>query len=105
MGIDYFFWFPAGFSNDRIGYTKYRCGECMPLDKCTRHQVFLAHGSNVLIDEQYFFQAEVDARWFWEVGYKERLYLIGEGPENYGYDRMHLWVDGNLEAERRYVAD
>ena len=71
----------------------------MPQEKYTRHQVFLTHGS-VLIDEQYFFEDEADARWFWGEGYKERLYLVGEGPETHGHDLMQHWIDGKLEAER-----
>jgi hypothetical protein len=82
MSIDDRIWVPAGVRNDsNSDYTKYKCGDVMPSQQYTVHQVLLAH-ANVLIDEQYFFQTEEDARWFWEVGYKRCLYLIGEGPQS-----------------------
>ena len=62
--------------------------------------MFLAHGGNPLCEEQYFFEDEADARWFWKEGYKERLYLIGDGPATRGYDGMTLWINDRLEGER-----
>jgi hypothetical protein len=65
MSIDNRIWVPAGARNDKtLGYTKYKCGDAMPPERHTRHQVFLAGEGNVLIDEQYFFEDEADARWF-----------------------------------------
>ena len=101
MSIDNCIWVPAGARNDRnTSYAKHKCGDLMPPERYTRHQVFLAHGGNVLIDEQYFFEDEADARWFWNEGYKERLNLLGDGHINHGYDRMALWVNDRFEAER-----
>jgi hypothetical protein len=69
MSIDNRICVPAGARNDKnLRYTKYKCGDVMPLERYTRHQVFLAHGASVLIDEQYFFENEADARWFWSEG-------------------------------------
>jgi hypothetical protein len=65
-----------------------------------QHQVFFAHGANVLIDEHYFFEEEADACWFWREGYKECLYLAEECSQAHGYDRIALWVNDKLEAER-----
>lgn len=68
--IDNRIWVPAGARNYRnLRYTKYRCSDVMPLEKYTRHQVFLAHRGTLLIDEQYFFEDEAEARWFWKEGY------------------------------------
>ena len=39
----------------------------------------MAHGGNILIDEQYFFQSADDAWWFWHQGYEGRLYANDEG--------------------------
>ena len=36
--------------------------------KATSHQVFIAHGGNSLVDEQYLFEDVKDARWFWKQG-------------------------------------
>jgi hypothetical protein len=45
----------------------------MPSQRYTAHEVFVARGGNILIDEHYFFEDEADARWFWKEGYKECL--------------------------------
>lgn len=84
----------AGARNDRdVRYTKYNCGDNMLLERYTPHQVFLAHGWNVLIEEQYFLEDEANARWFWKEGYEERLDLVGDGTATYGYDSIALWVN------------
>jgi hypothetical protein len=59
---------------------------------CDAASDFLAHGY-VLIDEQYFFESADDAWWFWNEGYKERLYVDDEGA-SMSYDRMARWIDG-----------
>jgi hypothetical protein len=107
MSIDNRISVPAGARNAKPGHrnyawTKYKCGDVFPREKTTRHQVFLAHGANVLIDEQYFFEDPEDARWFWNEGYNERLFLLDEEEGlSAGYDRMALWIDGTLVAQRR----
>src|ERR1700675_125982 len=95
MSIDNYIWVPAGARGDTsMCYRNYkpwaemRAAEPSPVPP---HQVFLAHQH--LIDEQYFFEAVDDARWFWDEGYKERLYLDEQGMPM-SHDRMALWVDG-----------
>ena len=82
MSIDNWIWMPAGIrNNNSIGYRKYKsCPEMLRAERptATAHQVFLAHGADALIDEQYFFESADDARWFWDSGYEERLCVDGE---------------------------
>jgi hypothetical protein len=102
MSIDHIIWVPAGARSDtNIGYSKYYSWREVPEGQKSRHQVFLAHQH--LIDEQYVFESAEDARWFWDEGYKERLYLDAQGTPM-PYDRMTLWIDGK-EAESRTYAD
>jgi hypothetical protein len=62
MSIDNRICVPPGARNStNLRYSKYKCGDVMPQERYTPHQVFLAHGDNVLIDEQYFFEDEADA--------------------------------------------
>jgi hypothetical protein len=105
MSIDVYFWAPAGIRDDKnIGYRKYYTSEGMlasEKEKMPRHQAFLAHGAQFAIEEQYFFEDPQDARWFWEEGYRYRLFLLDEDEgESAGYDRMTLWIEGALVAER-----
>jgi hypothetical protein len=105
MSIDIYFWASAGTRADKsIGYRKYYSCEAMLTSekvKVPKHQVFLAHGANFAIEEQYFFEDPQDARWFWEEGYRYRLFLLDEDEgESAGYDRMTLWIEGTLVAER-----
>jgi hypothetical protein len=59
MSIDNRIWVPAGARSDKdLRYTKYKCGEVMPSQRYTAHEVFVAHGGNILIDEHYFFEGE-----------------------------------------------
>jgi len=46
------------------------------------------------------FEDELDARWFWEEGYKERLFKTESCGETHGYDKMTLWLNGNLAGEK-----
>jgi hypothetical protein len=101
MSIDNFICVPAGARNNRDGSdTKYKSGDPGSAANYTRHQVSVTHGTNVLIDERYLFQDEMDARWFWEEGYKECLFKAGSDGDNRGYERMALWLNGKLFAER-----
>jgi hypothetical protein len=96
-------WVPAGAHKDRnIHYTTYKYRESMPTERHTRHQVFLAHAANVLIDEQYFFQHEADARWFWKELQGTNVCCWRRAGKHHAYDRMALWVNDRLEAERSY---
>lgn len=83
MSIDIYFWAPAGVRADKsIGYRKYYSdGEMLTSEKSNipKHQVFLAHGANFAIEEQYFFEDPQDARWFWEEEYRYRLFPSGGG--------------------------
>jgi len=106
MSIDNFIWVPTSVRNDkRIGYRKYKSwSDMLTSEKSNvpKHQVFLAHGANILIDEQYFFEDPEDTRWFWGEGYNERMFLLDEEEGlSAGYDCMSLWIDGTLVAERR----
>jgi hypothetical protein len=107
MSIDNFIWARVGVRNDRsIPYRKYKSWKEMIAVEgrsATRHQIFLAHGGYILIDEQYFFESADDARWFWNNGYEERLYLGDEG-EFMSFDRMALWIDGKQVDSRGYSA-
>lgn len=104
MSIDNYIWAPAGVRNSKsIPYRKYKSWkEMIAAEGSTvpRQQIFLAHGY-VLIDEQYFFESADDARWFWNNGYEERLYLNNEGSPM-SFDRMTLWIDGNEVDSRSY---
>lgn len=101
MSIDNFTWVPRGARYKRDGYdTKYKSGDLGSVANYTRHQVSVTHGTNVLIDERYLFQDELDARWFWEEGYKERLFKASSDGETDGYKRMTFWLNGKLQAER-----
>ena len=105
MSIDNFIRVPTGVRNDKsIGYRKYKSWSDMLTSEKSdvpKHQVFLAHGANVLIDEQYYFEDPEDARWFWNEGYHGRLFLLDEEEGlSAGYDRMSLWIDGALAAKR-----
>jgi hypothetical protein len=105
MSIDNYIWAPAGTRNDKsVGYRKYKSWAEMisaETSSVPRHQVFLAHGANILIDEQYFFEDPEDARWFWKEGYDERLFLLDEDEGvSAGYDSMALWIEGSLLAKR-----
>jgi hypothetical protein len=105
MSIDNYIWAPAGTRNDKsVGYRKYKSWAEMisaETSSVPRHQVFLVHGANVAIEEQYYFEDPDDARWFWAEGYNERLFLLDEEEgESAGYDRMSLWVEGTLVADR-----
>jgi hypothetical protein len=101
MSIDNFIWVPTGarYSWDG-GETKYKSGDLASAAICTQQQVSLTHGTNVLIDERYLFQDELDARWFWVEGYKERLFKAGSDGETDGYERMPFWLNGKLQAQR-----
>ena len=99
MSIDNFFWVPSGIRN-RNDDTKNNFLKT-ETPKATSHQVFIAHGGNSLVDEQYFFEDAKDARWFWKQGYKTRLFLDNENNPN-PYDRMALWIDGLEVATRGY---
>jgi hypothetical protein len=100
MSIDHVIWVPAGARNDtNIGYRKYYNWREVPGDQKSHQQVFLAHIH--LIDEQYLFESADDARWFWDEGYKERLYLDDQGTPM-SYDRMTLWIDGRKVDSRGY---
>jgi hypothetical protein len=101
MSIDNFIWVPIGarYTGDG-GDTKYKSGDLGSAANYPRHQVSVTHGTNVLIDERYLFQDEMDARWFWEEGYKERLFRAGSDGVTDGYERMTLWLNGKLQAER-----
>lgn len=105
MSIDNFIWAPAGVRNSRsIPCRKYKSWEEMiavESPAAMPHQVFLAHGGNILIDEQYLFESADDARWFWNEGYKELLYVDDKGA-SMSYDRMTLWVDGKEIDSRGY---
>jgi hypothetical protein len=101
MSIDYFIWVPAGARNQSNGSnTKYRSETPSPSENCTRHGVSLTHGADLLIDERYFFEDELDARWFWESGYKERLFKAGSEGETCGYEKMSLWLNDKVDAQR-----
>jgi hypothetical protein len=100
----------SGFRNDPSGrFTHRRYDSMGEMRRAghppTDHQVFLAHGGIVLVDEQFVFADPEDARWFCEEGYRRMLYLRepeftgalhrAQGDEpNYGIDRMHLWING-----------
>jgi hypothetical protein len=48
MSIDTRIWVPAGARSDKnLRYAKYKCGDVMPFERYSRHQVFLAHGGTV----------------------------------------------------------
>jgi len=101
MSIDNFIWVPTGTRNNRDGGdTKYKSGDLGSAVNYTGHQVSLTHGTSVLIDERYLFQDDTDARWFWDEGYKERLFEAGRNGETHGYERMTLWLNGEFEADR-----
>ena len=103
MSIDNFIWVPAGARIDKnITYNKFKSqAEMLAYDGLadTPHQVLLAQGANVLVDEQYFFEDVDDARWFWVEGYRAQLYLNAEGTP-VPYDRMALWIDDEEIARR-----
>ena len=105
MSIDNWIWVPAGIrNNNSIGYRKYKsCPEMLRAERptATAHQVLLAHGADALIDEQYFFESADDARWFWDSGYEERLYVESEHKST-AYDQMTLWIDNKQVATRGY---
>ena len=86
MSIDSYWHVPTG---DRTGekWREFQPGETPD----SQHRVFLAHGANYLIDEQFFFDKAEDARWFFDEGYRGRLYEGEEAP-----DRMHLVIDGEV---------
>ena len=65
----------------------------------TPHQVLLAYGGYILVDEQYFFESVDDARWFWNKGYEELLCVDDEGA-SMSFDRMALWIDGKQVDSR-----
>ena len=105
MSIDIYFWVPAGIRDDKsIGYRKYYSSEVMLASekvKVPKHQAFLVHGANFAIEEQYFFEDPQDARWFWEEGYRYRLFILDEDEgESAGYDRMALWIEGAIVGQR-----
>jgi len=103
MSIDNYIWAPAGVRENRnIPYRKYKAWKEMTAVENlagTPHQVFLAH--DVLIDEQYIFEAADDAWWFWITGYQDRLYIDNHGAPS-SYDRMTLWIDGKEIDSRGY---
>jgi hypothetical protein len=107
LSIDNYIWVPAGVRNSRsIAYRKYKSWETMiavESPAATPHQVFLAHGGHILVDEQYFFESADDARWFWNKGYEERLCVDDEGA-SMTYDRMALWIDDKQVDSRGYPA-
>lgn len=105
MSIDNYIWAPAGVrGNQNIEYRKYKSWSDLIASekaKVPRNQVFLAHGANILIDEQYFFEDPEDAQWFWNEGYQERLFLLDEEDGVLaGYDHMYVWIDGTLMDKR-----
>ena len=110
MSIDNCIFVPAGARNKKqgdrgYGWTKYKSVREMPDGQKTAHQVFLAHQH--LIDEQYFFEAPEDARWFWDEGYKGTLIQNDEAAspgfgKPMGFDRMALWICGEQVAGRGY---
>jgi len=68
--------------------------------RTTPHQVFLAQAAPFLIDEQYYFEDPLDARWFWDEGWKDWAYRHddGNGGAFYGCDRMSLWIGDGAPA-------
>jgi hypothetical protein len=105
MSIDNYIWAPVGVRNSRsIPYRKYKSREEMLAVEnpaATTHQVFLAHGGHILVDEQYFFESADDACWFWNSGHEERLYLDYKGAPM-PFDRMALWIEGK-EVDSRGI--
>jgi hypothetical protein len=81
------FWVLAGASTGNGILMKYRHGEKMPAE--TRFQVLLSHGGNIMVDEQYFFENETDARWFINGGFRTQLYENETAP-----DHLELLIDG-----------
>ena len=76
MSIDNYIWAPAGVRNSNISHRKYKAwAEMIAIESpaAAPHQVFLAHGGPILVDEQYFFESADDAWWSWKNGYEERL--------------------------------
>ena len=102
VSTDRYIWVVAGArtAKGRPHYTYTQYDELLAARGGSEHQVFLAHGGPNLIDEQYFFEDPVDAQWFWGDGYKERLFLVDNGREDFGYDRMFLWLEGKKVASR-----
>ncbi len=99
MSIDYLWHVPAG---DRASdnWRKFRPGDKdLP---STEHQVFLAHGGNVLhttmyaIDELFVFDDPADAQWFFEEGYRDLLYEDEGAP-----DHMYLNISGETVARKQ----
>jgi hypothetical protein len=105
MSIDNFIWVPAGIRDDKsIDYRKYKsCPDMLRAEQpaSTAHQVFLAHGGNSLVDDQYFFESADDARWFWFEGYQHSL-CVDNYTMSMPYDRMALWIDNKQVESRGY---
>jgi hypothetical protein len=103
MSIDNYFWAPAGVRNsESIPFRKHKSLEEMIAVEgpaATPHQVFLARGGYILVDEQYVFESADDARWFWDKGYQERLYIDDEAASA-PFDRMVLWIDSEKVDSR-----
>jgi hypothetical protein len=101
MSIDNRIWVPAGARTDQNDCdSKYKSGDLSPSENSTQHEVYLTHGADLLVEDRYGFQDELDARWFWEEGYKKRLSETDSIGGTHGYDKMTLWLNGKLEAER-----
>lgn len=102
MSIDHHFYVPGGMRDSetrRFSEFKYSSlGELRDAGHPhTDHQVFLAHGGGILIDEQFYFEDAEDARWFFGGGYERVLYEEEEKP-----DRMALCIDGKEAGEAGY---
>ena len=81
------------------------------LRTCGQFKVSLSMGQNSLLDEQYHFECERDARRFFQGGpldpgehsYRDREYITERvGPGGYamgmGFDRVELYIRGKLIA-------
>lgn len=96
MSVDYFFEVPAGARNTTFGYGWKRYG---PFDEIPKslwnlpHHVYMAHGGNCSREDEFYFQDEDDAFWFWNEGFKECLH-DGFDCTTRNIMEMSLWING-----------
>jgi hypothetical protein len=86
--IDYFWHVPAGDRNSN-NWRKYRRGDKdIPMGLVG---VYFSHGGPFAIDELFYFDDELDAKWFLAEGFRGMLLHSNDGVKEDAPDRLFIF--------------
>jgi hypothetical protein len=101
MSTDSYFHVPAGMRNLPLGERRY-CKHKTFVDFVAYHGDRFTHQVKWVaggwIDEQYFFEDAMDARWFFAEGWRSLDFEDAPGVQ-VGYAPTALWIDGQEVKE------